>query len=388
VAISWHPFAGAAQVADASGNIVRSEYVYKIVVDLREQTEVSFVIPFVSITKYKQCYPGSDTDSYADQSSFCGMLCVSAITPLVCSTTIVPSSIQCLVECKAADDYEVAIPAEPFWTSIDTVLVNANTDSNWLELAEAQTGFASSGTRDIRSNYIDRTFKPCSITGDDRTFAYDGIYAEECIGEKINSISEMIKRPTYRGFFESLSYLIYPFNLYPTVYNWNSTTNKLSRVGNFQTNYLVSLSSMYAFFRGGLRYKFIVSNNNTNPSNLLEISLFSRSDPSWAPGDVKPGTLSQYPTHFENTMVKSISEVQVPYYSRVDTSIVGYVPKENLMTDAVTPNYAIRVASTKMVKGVYLSSASDDFRLGFFLGCPLAISTLMMSDYIDFNSVV
>lgn len=383
IAISWHPFAGTNQVKDAKNNVLRLEYVYKVIVDLREQTEVSLVVPFTAITKYKICSPEQDTTTFNDVSPFTGTLVVSAINRLQCQSTIVPSTIQCLVECKAADDFETALPCEPFWTSIDTILVNPNTDN---EIPHSQTGYASSGTRDLRSNYIDRSFKPKSITGDDRNHAYNSVYAEECIGEKINSISEMIKRPTYRGIINSLSYILYPYDFFPSVLKHTTSDEKTVRFQqNLQTNYAISLINMYAFFRGGVRYKFIPNNSN---SNLIELSLFSRSDYTWEPADSAPGSLSQYPTHFENTFVKSIGEVQIPYYSRVDTSVIGSLNGSSAMVDALSPNVGLRIASTEKIKTVYMMSVADDFRLGFFLGCPLAVKTYGLTDYIDFNSVV
>lgn len=113
VEISFHPFVNNLDprtVAD------RMDYVYRTVVDLRDNSEVSVTVPYISPQVWKRVStfldpvnpdppaPGRQLDVIT------GMLAVRAITPLICANAIISPTIEVLVEMRAGDDFEVSIP--------------------------------------------------------------------------------------------------------------------------------------------------------------------------------------------------------------------------------------------------------------------------------------
>lgn len=112
VEISFHPF-----VNKDSGDITaRCDYTRRVIVDLRESSEVSLTVPFISPQPWKRI------STYLDPMNpkppkpgrlkdiTTGMIIVRAITPLICSGPILARDIEVLVECRAGDDFQVQAP--------------------------------------------------------------------------------------------------------------------------------------------------------------------------------------------------------------------------------------------------------------------------------------
>lgn len=109
VEFTYHPFASK---VDAT----RMEYVYRNVVDIRENTEVSLTIPYISPQPWKKIAPSVDPiKNDPVLSSSTGVIYVRALNPLVCASSIVSKEIECVVEVRAGDDFQVQAPtASPY----------------------------------------------------------------------------------------------------------------------------------------------------------------------------------------------------------------------------------------------------------------------------------
>lgn len=117
VEIAFHPFINNVEPPNNS-NWLRSrmDYVYRTVVDLRKNSEVSVTIPYIAAQPWKRIstyldpinanppVPGRAKDIIT------GILTVRALTPLICSNAIISPTIEVLVEMRAGDDYECQGP--------------------------------------------------------------------------------------------------------------------------------------------------------------------------------------------------------------------------------------------------------------------------------------
>lgn len=109
VEISFHPFVN---TVDST----RMDYTRRWVIDLQKKSEISVTIPYVSAQPYKRISTfldpvNPDPPAPGRLKDICtGMLYVRAITPLICSTSIIASRIEVLVEVRAGDDFEVGAP--------------------------------------------------------------------------------------------------------------------------------------------------------------------------------------------------------------------------------------------------------------------------------------
>lgn len=396
VQITFIPFAGTDEIADANKKLLRGEYAYKIVVDLREQTEVSFSVPFVSTTEWKlnrQLLWMNLGDSYTSEfekgniygshdTFFTGVIAVSAVTSLQASSTVAAQSIDCIVEVKAGEDFAVAVPIEPLWMPIsDYVPYSQN-----VVKAVAQSGFASAGTQDIRSNFMEGKFVPQDITGNSRNVQVTQVPEQECIGEKVSSFSELLKRFSFR---KTLAYGRFWFPIFDMAlpkakFTLEGTANQYInfRFADGNEHYstlLTSIANMYAFYRGGIRFKFFLDKVDSNQP-LCEVSMTGRRGINkFDYQKDTTGDMYSYPASYEQLNVKNVVEANFPYYSRVSTSVVN----PNSFT-AVTPDYIGRFASSAS-KVLIAHAAADDFELGFFLGAPLAVPNI--NSYLGNNPV-
>lgn len=109
VEISFHPFVNTVDTT-------RMDYVYRTVIDLRKNSEVSVTIPYIAAQPWKRISTFLDPinpDPPAPgrlKDVTTGMLYVRALTPLICANSIIANSIEVVVEARAGDDFEVAGP--------------------------------------------------------------------------------------------------------------------------------------------------------------------------------------------------------------------------------------------------------------------------------------
>ncbi|UXD80049.1 putative capsid protein [Linepithema humile picorna-like virus 1] len=109
VELSYHPFV-------TEVDPTRMEYVYKTIIDLRENSEVSVTVPFISpqpwkrINTYLDPINPSPPNPGRTADVITGILYVRALTPLLCANSIISNKIECLVEVRAGDDFEVQCP--------------------------------------------------------------------------------------------------------------------------------------------------------------------------------------------------------------------------------------------------------------------------------------
>ncbi|MDX7481366.1 hypothetical protein, partial [Enterobacter roggenkampii] len=81
--------------------------------------------------------------------------------------------------------FAVAVPIEPLWMPIsDYIPYSQNVVKEVKAVkAVAQSGFATAGTQDIRSSYMEGKFVPQDITGNPRNVQVTQQPELECIGE-------------------------------------------------------------------------------------------------------------------------------------------------------------------------------------------------------------
>uniref|UniRef100_A0AB38ZK10 Capsid protein n=1 Tax=Crocidura shantungensis dicistrovirus 1 TaxID=3139513 RepID=A0AB38ZK10_9VIRU len=376
----------------------RSEYTYRLIGDLREQTEFSLIVPYVATVDYKKVLPSFNplANVAANIEYFTGTLTVRALTPLQRSQAVLSDNISCVVEVSAAPDFELAGPAGNWFCPYEKLLppsdVTASIKKRAIEEEESQSiskfaqkirsdymssslknmsadglqlqsgTFASTGPRDSRSAYIENKIVVPCITGDDSMYAQQNDCAKQCIGERIFSLREYMKRP---GVWT---------NSQGRIATWASTmalgsigTNSpdptfsntlVDPMNNFLGNSpLVRIANLFAFARGSINYKLIYDNTNLN-TRLVYSGMLDNS--------VNQNLMSISVVGVENNIQKGVGEFSLPFYCRVP-----YVPIYN--------SESVNIASLWPSPGLHMSgsmfvSAGDDFDCGYLLGPPRCTS--------------
>lgn len=422
VEISFHPFTNETLES-------RMNYVYRLVVDLRENTEVSVSVPYISPQPWKtiaakdplykggtwDVVAGVNSSIYGDSAT--GKLVVRAITPLILSSTVVKPEIECVVEVRAGDDFRVQGPCRsgyfPFTptktpqsqipdnqTPPDSPLCYDKDLLVWRKCSEMyprqQSGpFALAGTSETRTASIE------GLVPDSITLGAVDIHRTDtsalCAGEGFANFRSLIKRFAFVERFDKFPFKTgvlsrrVPFYLVPpkmsslTYVSQDQTPGKVQAFAQFTMDRaitpLVFISSMYAFYRGGLRMKIYLPNKETK---LVSARVLDVSDLPEGTGMVRRVASFMAPTAFELIQLKGFAEFQIPFYSPVFLCIPWDEERESLFDQS---SAAVEVSfSNETVpeedSSVYIAVAgSDDMTFHGFLGVPPVISLGRINDY-------
>lgn len=236
---------------------------YQMIVDLRDSTEVSFTVPYVSSRPWMFCTrPESPwvktTTPPADYTPALatGVIQVEILNQLKAASTVT-GPINVLVEVSGGPDMEFADPSEPTYVPYGGSIASA-TPSGFEVIHHADAQIFLGTTESIPRNDAQLGLAPEAID----TESIDSNWSPTalCVGEKVMSVRQLIKRFTRLGDNASSSgtgidtmVMISPF----------SVTAPASTVaparGYSQFEYWFTL---YAFWRGSMRFKTQVVTQN------------------------------------------------------------------------------------------------------------------------------
>jgi len=328
-------------------SFANTQYVYREILDLRKSSEISITFPWTCLTPYLPI-----TQTY-------GVAQIYVLNPLVAPSTVA-QQVDCIFEISGAPDIEFAAPqTAPF---IPVVF-------------NPQSGLGLQA-------------KPIESVMDNSTLKVALEPAMFCIGERVQSIRQMIKRfsTSFVGTTTTTSttmVLTPQINYVPLL---GFTAGKVTLSAGFAIDQLSYYAPLFRFWRGSTRVKIIdpgtntalvssvgFNNNTTNLSQSLPISF-----PTTVP---TTNLCLDQPT----VVVPSLSggaEYEVPYYSIthashpvvVNGNVAGVARDitDNQLNLYVTQN-TVFSPQTRVFR-----AAGDDYSLGFFIGTlPLTSSTLI-----------
>jgi hypothetical protein len=392
VEISFHPFTN-------NSGISRINYVYRLVVDLRENTEVSVSVPFISPQPWKAFLSLSPMspglwEQYGPCST--GKIQMRAITPLILSNAVVEKNIECLVEVRAGDDFRVQGPCRSGYYPFTTPGLLTSTN-----VPKQQSGpYALPGTSETRTTAIEGLI-PDSIT-------HGGVDIHRvdtrmlCSGEIFENFRDLIKRfcfvEKYLSFPSKTGVLSrsVPFYLRAPEITATSYISKAPHEGNgfnqfaFERNVtpLSFVSALYAFYRGGLRLKIYTPNKDIKLVSGRVLDVTDLPGP-YAPGrpaiSVRRIASFMAPTAFELIQGKGFAEFQMPFYSPVYLSIPWDSQRLSLF-DQSSARIEVSFSNEAESLDVYVAvAAADDMTFHGFIGVPPVMPLEWINDYYVLN---
>nr|AWK77895.1 structural polyprotein [Perth bee virus 1] len=332
----------------------RSEYAYKLILDLRKQTEFTFNVPYIATTHYKlnplvaeeregRTYdplnPGQ-VDAHDMYTSGC--LSLQVLTPLQANQSILPPHIDFIVEVSAADDFEIACPVT------NVCVPFSDLDISSIPVAQVGT-IGATGVRDTRQNYISGSFQPQDVTGKPLTNPTP-IPAQECIGERFNSLRELCKRFSWHRIADT--YPVKEACLLPKLIKVGTSyyltddtkTKENAEDSNMTVSYYSYIANCYAYRRGGIYLK----NVNTSTSKQVPITEYTF------------GQSALSPRVYET---KAMHELFIPFYSRV-----SYIPvNQKSPANTLVPLFNITHNGGDKMWGI---CGADDTDFGYYIGPP------------------
>jgi hypothetical protein len=337
-------------------NATTFQYLHKEIVDLRDVDEVSFVCPW------------ANTSPYASTDTSYGYLFLVVVNELRMPETCA-QSVQLLVESFADSSFELAVPCVP------------------VELPTAQSG----KKRDLRQaaivdttagrNFVDEVIQAPGIGSTDMSVQDTVMPARSCIGEKLNSVRQLLKRFTVHAIFATTGSAdtVYDMKLYPwttRLAGVNTTTGVLTVPADGNFDYFTYFSYCYGFYRGGIRLKFAPLNSNVgntfriwydpdNSNSAVDNPVAGYLSSST---DLAPLAFSQ----FYKDNVNPYTEVSIPYYNRTFSS--RFCPDSTSVTISevgrVRPLGQLYIRHTEKFAATVYRSVAEDFDMGLWLSTP------------------
>jgi len=269
--------------------------------DLREGNVMEFDVPFIA------------PQSWLVEGENYGTFFISVIEPLQGPETVSPV-VPFVVEVAGADDMEFAFPVSPtYWPAP----LNA--------VPSAQSG----------------GFQPYSS---DSTVEQ----AANCIGEKFNSVKQLISKGAFVDVFPS-GIFVFPRTLKPPIFVGGSTSGQLTQL---RTSWRGYFNFFYGLERGGLCY------HATGIGRDCTLS-----------ATIKPDSESPFTDSISASTVTENStalHIKVPFYSKYSRILTS---SNVFHTEAEVSIFVS--GSSSATKATIMERAADDFQFGYYLGAPM-----------------
>jgi len=341
-------------------------YIHREIIDIREHTEFTLTIPYISASPYTLCLPSNPNNGI-------GTLTIHVVDPLVAPSTVMQNAIV-LVEIAAGPDMEWAVPVSFLPTPFTNVVPQSGT-------------FRGGNSYDSACNILVKTIGDSVVRKD------ADISALVCIGEKVSSFRTMVKKPQFltqtATVVPALVTSVVPY-LIP-MYSQNGVTNTTPGVNG---DLYGMLGSMYVYSRGGVRIKFI---DPVASSGGTQATYMTTAVPPVAPTDLYTrgafdvnGTIG--PQTFQGMLPNNLSlpeqgtEVQVPAYYQLPLRVnvdcyantqFPYNSENGTATRQHVPDVYVNrtLLGFNVVQSPRLTrSLSDDGNFSYFLCIPPYVS--------------
>lgn len=339
------PFCDPNSVAVVS--LDNSVFEWREIVDVRDVDEITLTIPYHGFKPYRPTTDSAQSDL--------GRLTCSVLDELVCPNTC-SLSVDILGYMYAAPGFEFAVPK----------LFN---DIPIYKLS----GIATPQSGEMGMNHVNKM-----IGNAVETQHTDNIHARMCIGERIMSIRQLLRRATVKS---SPASYTRPNNT--DVFSYNPFTLAVAtHVLSFPVfplysgDALSTFGSIFALSRGGVRVKY-----NTFSSGIEQTWIhieqaatqFAQYETTITSDEINLGQMSNAIYAVNSTADRNGIEVTVPAYgttsSRGNAACVNQPFTSNQMGHSLPPVYIKNKATLN--RRVDISTAgADDYNLGLFVSIP------------------
>jgi len=348
-------------------------FLHREIIDIRDTTE------------FKITFPYSVTKPYLNWNQQYGNVVIWVQNELRHPDTVLPS-IDIILECSAAPDFEWATPKElkfiP-WIGSVTSLDAADSDTLVNPTANAFTpqagGFEpQAGETDIQSEKPSSTIDPRVEPVGTSKIVDDTDYSASrfCIGERLTSLKQLLMR-SMPWFIPSTANTQMRFNPYycPNASSLGTGTPDPQTT----TDYFTYISACYRFYRGSMRYKvypkgaynslrLFMDHEGSNPNQDYNFTV-----------DVDQ-LISAKPVVYAANTTNPALEVQVPYYNDTYANYTN-ADYNGRPAGGDYPNNVLHMRSDVVLSNFIIErQGGDDIQMIFWIGTPQVMSLLNTTD--------
>lgn len=350
---------------DPSGLVTPSytdtNYVHREIVDIREHTEMTFTIPYVSPTPYTLCVPTIANNGI-------GTFTIHVVDALVAPSTV-SANISILVEICAGPDMEWAVPSGIIMNTVTNVVPQSGT-------------FRQGNDSESMCRILTKTVGSTTVKDD------GNLSSLLCMGEKVSSFRAMLKKPHILTYSSAIPAADLYTSVAPYFISMTNLTGATVTRSSVNADLYSYLGSCYLYSRGGIRIKFIDMTNPVSASFGIT-TLYTGNLTSGVTSMINFGPITWNgalaPAYMSGMIPSNVSqfsqgtEIQVPPYFnlplRINSDCMSnpdhpYRGENGTTTRNFAPDvYVSRVLSAFNVTSSprVLRSVADDGNFSFFL---------------------
>lgn len=366
----------------SSVSFAHNEYMFREIYDLRETNEITVTVPFVSSQQYVDLW-SNDT-----QFNQAGALYMYLINELKAPPTV-SDTVTVLVEVAGGEDTEFAVPfidggRTPGMYWLDTPPASLSTVSpGYRSLNQKREVFVyqALGTDNTQEQSLVSTDpKPSEPIGTSSVYSGGLAASAFCIGEKIISLRQVLKRATV---YLSLGVANPLVTINGTVCNNITTTSATTYpVAGHTLDYWNFVAPMYMYRRGGVRLRILDVNpqpyTGTPNNGIYAVKLFTSTFNNRQ--YVLPLSESAVATSFISHAVAwrpviGGIEVEVPYYAMTPIQVIQDManysnPKPMYWPyPALSDMLLVQFTVPETIANLQVwRQAADDTEFGYFIG--------------------
>lgn len=314
-------------------------YALREIIDIRDGNTIDIIIPYVSLTPF------------LDKETLFGTLQLYVTNPLIAPATV-SSTIKVLVEISAAPDFEYAVPAP---TLIRPTAVYNPQASKFVPKK-------------------DKDYLYSGIIGNSQLLSDDHMSARACIGEKIMSVSSLLKRADKASSTTPSAGQIYYF-FDPAAISFVYTTAGAPAIPATAPDMYDIICSMFLYTRGGHRIRVTQNKVSTTPivECVLTNSALDYSGP-YTSNAIVAGNNDHPNRVVHTTLLGDQLQVQIPQYTPFHSRSINaewYSNPQPKVYRKLASRNKLQFSLVSDSEQVYVwRSVADDFQCGYFLGCP------------------
>lgn len=341
IAVTWTPYTNTARAATTTFS--ETGYVLRDIVDIRNESQVTFNLPYLVEKNYLRVNQPGTFSSSGGYDSISGYFQVWVVNPLQAAETV-SQTIDMLLYVNGGDDLDLTL-YDPFLGSgpphNSTILPPVSSSFSVQPKWETQSGIGNSKEN---HKYLENNL--CST------------------GDPFLSIKQIISIGHELWSTDTKAQTTLKYDLM-TIYSFNGTGGIQKTA--FPTDIIAQLSTGFLYRRGGMRY--IIPNTgqmSTASARLRTIETPVVTYTNTDGEDAFNTGLPNYSLHAMFPFVDGSTDVTIPYYGRTPFNFCWQTNVNNVATGTYLDN-RIYLAFNSAAQKVQRMCA-DDFAFGCFIG--------------------
>lgn len=361
-------FAPQAVKEDGTTFAIDPNLCYSQIVDLQEVTDYTFEVPFIYQALWCRTV---NEDSTVTTLPATGLLVVQVLNELRRPNEIVSDTVDIIVEKCAGENFQLAWPER---THGIPVVYDSGPPKPALDARATQTTLPRQVAK-LQMFVVPRADH--QLSSDNSAPLFPKMSEEalnpdlDTIGERVLSIRQLLHRNMIAG-----DPMPNPALLTVNPYACSTLKKSDSAVPvSGDSDYFTYFSSLYAFQRGGMRFKCF--RESINQSGIDACHLVGRRNQCYPEVFATVATseaAQEFPTQVNIPIRDGVFEIQVPYYGQY----LMHPTAINPLMDALRPyaastyvHLSLHTAAGEQNPAILFRSTADDFSLGFLIGAPL-----------------